>query len=124
MRLFLDAHVSGPRIGLALRALGYDVRAVDEERELDGLDDLDLLALATADQRILVTFNLKDFLPILRAWAERGQAHAGCILVASSLRHEDFGILIAGIRQALEAIPDHAAWSDRTHWLSRGSMKP
>ncbi len=119
MPLFLDAHVSGPRIGRALRAIGYDVRAVDEERELDGLDDADLFELAVADRRILVTFNVKDFLPILRAWAEQGRAHAGCILVASSLRHEDFGILIAGIRRILEAVPDQDAWVDRTDWLSK-----
>jgi hypothetical protein len=47
VRLFLDAHISGPRIAPALGEAGHDVRAADEERELDGLTDEDLLSIAT-----------------------------------------------------------------------------
>lgn len=121
MRLFLDAHISGRRIAHALRALGHDVRAADEERELDGLDDEPLLALATQEARILVTANLQDFLPILNAWAESGRQHAGCILVASSIRHEHFGTIIDGIRQALAHVPQPADWMDRAYWLSKST---
>jgi Domain of unknown function (DUF5615) len=40
---------------------GHEVRSVDEERELDGWDDEALLALATAEKRVLITFDVKDF---------------------------------------------------------------
>jgi Domain of unknown function (DUF5615) len=53
VRLFLDAHVSARRIATALREQ-HDVRAADEERELDGSDDERLLALATEQGRIMV----------------------------------------------------------------------
>jgi Domain of unknown function (DUF5615) len=60
VRLFLDAHVSARRIVRALREQ-HDIRAADEERELDGWEDEGLLALATEQGRIMVTFNVKDF---------------------------------------------------------------
>lgn len=60
VRLFLDAHVSARRIATALREQ-HDVRAADEERELDGSDDERLLALAAEQGRIMVTFNFQDF---------------------------------------------------------------
>ena len=61
MRLLLDAHVSGPRVGGPLAERGHDVRALDQEPELEGLEDEDVLALATEDERILVTHNVADF---------------------------------------------------------------
>ena len=36
MRLFLDAHVSGRVIARSLRESGHDVRAANEELQLDG----------------------------------------------------------------------------------------
>lgn len=120
MRLFLDAHISGRRIAQALRARGHDVRAADEERALDGLDDADLLVLAAEDERILITANVRDFLPILREWAEAGRSHAGCILIAGSIRQHQFGTIISGVADVLTAFPEQADWRDRVHWLARG----
>jgi hypothetical protein len=120
MRLFLDAHISGRRIARALRERGHDVRAADEERALDELDDDALLALATEEERILVTANARDFLPIITAWAEAGRSHAGCIIVARSIRQHQFGAIIAGVVEALNAVPEQEAWHDRVSWLGRG----
>jgi predicted nuclease of predicted toxin-antitoxin system len=61
LRLLLDAHVSGRRIGVALRARGHDVLAVNEERGLDGRPDEELMELASVQRRILVTFDVADF---------------------------------------------------------------
>jgi nucleoside-diphosphate-sugar epimerase len=46
LRLLLDAHVSGRAIGRELRDMGHDVLALDEHRELEGLDDPVVLDLA------------------------------------------------------------------------------
>lgn len=97
------------------------MRAADEEKDLEGLEDADLLVLASSEGRILVTFDVKDFVPILREWAEGGSKHEGCILVASSIRHEHFGAIVAGIETALEEVPEQKDWLDRTYWLSRVS---
>jgi len=81
LRLFLDAHLSGPRIAEALREAGHDVRAADEERELDGWEDEGLLELAAGEKRVMVTFDVKDFPDIARRWAEAGRAHAVLAIV-------------------------------------------
>ena len=81
MRLLLDAHVSGRRVGRALRARGHDVLALDSDPALAALSDDEFFALAQAERRIVVTRDVKDFVPLLRGAAEAGRPHAGCILV-------------------------------------------
>lgn len=110
MRLLLDAHVSGPRVGAPLRRGGHDVRALDQEPELEGLDDEDLLALATAEGRVLVTFNVADFPDILREWGASGRSHAGVILVYG-IGHGEFGLILRGIERRLAGL-GHGAWVD------------
>ena len=76
MRLLLDAHVSGPCIGRWLEAEGHDVRALDQDPMLEGMDDEEVLSAAAADERILVTHNTRDFPAILREWAAAQRPHA------------------------------------------------
>lgn len=118
MRILLDAHVSGRRIGDALRAEGHDVLALDEDAELGALPDADVLALAAADRRILVTFNHRHFAPLLRQWAEAGQTHDGCILVYG-LDHSEFGLILRGIRHLFHERPRQENWVDLADALTR-----
>lgn len=120
MRLFLDAHVSGRRVARSLRAAGHDVRAADEERELDGMSDDDLLALAAADTRIMVSFNVADFPRIVRRWAEEGRSHSGCAIVVG-IGHSQFGTIIRVIERALDARPDPKDWFDYTCFVARSN---
>jgi hypothetical protein len=118
VRLLLDAHVSGPNVGRRLEQKGHDVRALDQEPDLEGLDDDDVLALASAEQRILVTHNVADFPPILREWAAAQRAHAGVILVYG-IDHSEFALITGGIERWLELRPDPADWSDFPAILDR-----
>ncbi len=118
MRLFLDAHISGPRIARALRESGHDVRAADEERQLDGAVDEALLSLATAEGRIFVTFDVKDFPVIARRWAQAGREHAGCAIVVG-IRHGEFGAVLAAIGRQLEARAQQNAWTNYTTFVAR-----
>jgi hypothetical protein len=118
LRLLLDAHVSGPRIAAPLREGGHDVRSVDEERELDGWPDEGLLALATDEERILVTFDVKDFPDIARRWAEIGRRHAGLAIVVG-IDHGEFGEILRTLSDLLEERPDQTAWNDYTCFVSR-----
>ncbi len=119
MKLFLDAHISGRRVASALRRAGHDVRAADEERELDGLGDEELLALATAEGRVLVTFDVKDCPVIARRWAEAGRPHAGCAIVVG-IDHGEFGTIVAVLERALQGRPEQGEWRDLTLFLARG----
>jgi hypothetical protein len=118
VRLFLDAHISGPRIARALRGAGHDVWAADEERELDGLTDEDLLSIATVQELIFVTFDVKDFPVIARRWAEAGRVHAGCAVVVG-IDHGEFGAILDTIARGLTARPGQADWTDLTLFLAR-----
>jgi hypothetical protein len=118
MRLLLDAHVSGPSVGGPLGDRGHDVRALDQEPELEGLDDEEVLALASDDSRILVTHNVADFPGILREWAAGGRSHAGVILVYG-IRHGEFGLIVRGIERWLKARARQEEWADFAAVLSR-----
>jgi predicted nuclease of predicted toxin-antitoxin system len=111
LRLLLDAHVSGPRVGRRLRARGHDVSALDQEPVLEGLDDEEVLATAAAEQRILVTHNVRDFPVTLREWAAAQRSHAGVILVYG-IDHREFAVVVRGIERCLELYPDTAGWQD------------
>ena len=120
MRLLLDAHLSGPRIAEALRANGHDVRAADEERELDGWADETLLALAADEERVMVTFDVKDFPDIARRWAEAARSHAGCAIVVG-IDHSEFGTILRALEGLFEQRSDPRAWHDYTCFVSRPS---
>ena len=118
MRLLLDAHVSGPSVGGPLRDRGHDVRALDQGPEQEGLDDEDVLALATEDGRILVTHNIADFPEILREWAAGGRSHSGMILVYG-IGHSEFGLVLRGIERWVELRPQQEDWLDFPAILGR-----
>lgn len=118
MRILLDAHVSGRRIGDALRGEGHDVSALDEDAELGALADAEVLALAAAEGRILITFDQRHFAPLLREWAEAGRSHAGCILVYG-LDHSEFALILRGIRRLFDGRPRQEKWVDLADALTR-----
>jgi hypothetical protein len=122
VKLFLDAHISRRRIAIQLRERGHDVRAADEERELDGYSDEQLLSLAAAEERIFITFDVKDFSVISRRWAEAGRRHSGCAIMVG-MDHGEFGTIIGAIERELRARPNPADWIDRTLFVPRAPSK-
>ncbi len=118
MRLLLDAHVSGLSVGGPLSHDGHDVRALDQEPELEGLEDEEVLALASEDERILVTHNVADFPEIVREWGGAGHSHAGVILVYG-IEHSEFGLILRGIERRLELRLGQEDWVDFPAVLGR-----
>jgi Domain of unknown function (DUF5615) len=121
VRLLLDAHVSGPKVGRRLEENGHDVRALDQEPELEGLDDEEVLALAASERRILVTHNVADFPRILREWAAAQRAHAGAMLVYG-IDHSEFAVVASGIERWLRLRPAQSDWRDFPAVLGRESV--
>jgi len=118
LRFLLDAHISGPGVGRQLEAEGHDVRALDQEPALEGLEDEDVLALASQEERILVTQDVHDFPAILREWAAAQRSHAGTILIYG-IDHSEFELIIRGIQRRLELYPEPASWIDLTAVIDR-----
>lgn len=116
MRLLLDAHVSSRRVGRALRDGGHDVLALDEDIALSAVADEEVLRLAAAEDRVVVTYNISDFIRIARRWAEADRHHAGLILVTSS--HSDYGTVLRGVAALMTDHAEQADWSDRVVFLA------
>jgi nucleoside-diphosphate-sugar epimerase len=118
VRVLLDAHVSGRRIGAALREREHDVLAVDEQRDLDGASDEELIELANVEERILVTFDVADFPRICREWLEAGRSHHGCAVVVG-IRQSEFGAIVRALESTFERRPDPREWLDYQAFVSR-----
>ncbi|MFZ0170932.1 MAG: DUF5615 family PIN-like protein [Acidimicrobiales bacterium] len=119
MRLLLDAHHS-PRAAEQLRQDGYDALAAAEDARLAALPDEDLLRAATADDRALVTENVKDFDRIVRIWASTGERHRGVIFTSPRRFHRARSSyprdLVLALENLLAEPPDEQ--QDWVHWLS------
>ncbi len=98
--LLLDADVP-PALADALRKLRYDVLAASGDPALGSLSDSDLLAEATRQGRVVVTFNVVDFVVLTQELARADRAHAGVILIHSrTFKRSDVG----GIARHLDAL--------------------
>ena len=104
--VLLDADVP-PALAEALRARGHDVVAASGSTVLESLSDADLLAEAMRQGRVLLTFNVVDFVALTRDLAHTGRSHAGVILVhARTFRRSDIGGLAEGADALLRSLDD------------------
>ena len=78
IKLLLDEHIW---VGLAeaLTQRGYNVVHLNQTQQR-GIDDEPLLAFAAAQERAVLTYNVRHFVPLVRLYYETEQAHAGVIL--------------------------------------------
>ncbi len=118
VRLLLDAHVSGWRVGRPLADDGHEILAVDRDRTLEGRSDEDLLLLAAHARRVLITFDAGDFTVLARQWAAEGRSHAGLVLIVGIVTSE-LGSILRLLRELLAERPDQEDWVDRILFLSR-----
>jgi hypothetical protein len=118
VRVLLDVHVSSRHVGRSLARAGHDILALDQDETLSRLADEEVLALAVEQERIVITHNVRHFVPIVRSWAEARRNHHGLILV--TLAHTDYGAILRRLEQAFAARPDQDEWIDRVEFLGRG----
>lgn len=105
-------------VGKALEEDGHDVYALDSVKELEGTKDPEVLELAISEGRVLVTANVSDFMALITGLGNTERSHSGCILVPGSIKHEEFGTIISGIRDALEDTSQED-WIDRVEWIRK-----
>jgi len=98
--LLLDEMFS-PQIADRLCKRGHDVLAVAAQPELVGQPDEQILAQASAQDRCLLTENVRDFEILRSAWARDGKVHAG-LLYTSRQRFPRERRMIAKIVTALD----------------------
>lgn len=110
-RLHLDADASSKALYAALLARGHDVtRTPNDWIPRDASDIMQLLG-ATANGRILFTFNIRDFMVL----AERYPHHGGIVLAAQSKW------ILADLVNALDRMLSETGageWEGQLRWLN------
>jgi len=108
-RLHLDADTSVKALHTALVARGHDVtRTPTAWMTLDASDEDQLLG-ATAQGRVIFTFNIRDFLTLARTYPR----HAGIILAAQA--SWSLTDLIAALDRLLTETED-TDWVGQVRW--------
>jgi hypothetical protein len=107
LRLLLDEMLS-PAIARKLRARGHDVQAIQEHPEWCSYDDPQVLDLARAERRALVTDNLVDMRPLhYEAIAPGGLGDYGMIFIPGGRPRTrgNTGEIVAALEQKLVIHP-------------------
>ena len=79
IRLYVDENAMDQDLVPALRARGVDVLTALDARMIERTDE-EHLDDATAQGRVLYSFNVRDFYHLHTAYLAEGKAHAGIIL--------------------------------------------
>ena len=104
MKLYLDENLS-PRVAELLRSRRIDaVSAIDVGHA--GLADRRQLGYASAEGRVLVTTDVKDFTVLAKAAVAANAEHHGIILIPPSFSTDEFGPIAAAIAAIVRRYPD------------------
>lgn len=106
-----------PRIAALLRQAGFDVVAVAERDDLAGSSDRAVLDVAAAEERAVITNNVKDFRPLAAERLAQGRSHAGLILLPSKRTRTRAAVatLASAVEKVLRDHPAGLAGSER--WI-------
>ena len=119
MKLLLDEMLS-PAIARELRARGHYVEPVAGNPDREALSDPEVLALARAEHRAIVTNNLRDYRPLHHeAITPGGAGHFGMIFMPGGYRRTraDTGRIIAALEEILNRSPGEEDLADGEAWL-------
>jgi predicted nuclease of predicted toxin-antitoxin system len=123
VKLLLDEMLS-PVIARELRARGYDVQAVAGHPEREALPDPEVLALARAERRAIVTNNVRDFrLLHVEAVMPGGPGHFGMIFMSGHYRRtkSDIGRIIAALEAKIAQYPGDEGLANAEEWPAVGA---
>lgn len=98
IKLYLDEDTISRALIRALRARGVDI-VTAQEAELMGVPDGEQLAYATAQRRVVFTFNTRDYAVLHTEYLSKQQAHAG-IIVSDQVQ---VGLLVRRLLKLLDA---------------------
>ena len=119
MKLLLDEMLSAV-IARELLARGHDVQSVAGHPERESLSDPEVLALARAQQRAVVTNNVRDFRPLhVEAILPGGPGHYGMIFMPGNYRRtkSDSGRSRAALEVKLKQYPGDEDLANAEDWL-------
>jgi len=119
VKLLLDEMLS-PVIARELRERGHDVESIAGNPGREAMSDTDVLALARAEHRAIVTNNLRDYRPLHNeAIVPGGDGHFGMIFMPGTYRRTkaDIGRIIAALEAILAHHPGENDLANGEAWL-------
>jgi len=119
LKLLLDEMLSAV-IAEQLRARGHDVEAINRHPQREGLSDSEVLDVARAEHRAVVTNNLVDFRVLHHeAITPGGPGHYGLVFMAGNYRRTkaDIGRIVTALEAKLEEFPGQPGLADGETWL-------
>jgi hypothetical protein len=119
VKLLLDEMLS-PTIARELTARGHDVQSVAGHPGRDALSDPEVLALARAERRAVVTNNVRDFRPLhAEAVMPGGAGHHGMIFMPGNYRRtkDDIGRIVAALEAKIKQYPGDDGLANAEDWL-------
>jgi uncharacterized protein with PIN domain len=90
-RLYIDADIT-PVLARLLRESGFDTVSCHEIGAADASDDWHIQR-ATAERRVLITFNVKDFRGIARRLAQAEVHHTGIMASHHQYTLDEIGVM-------------------------------
>lgn len=104
-RIYVDECIS-PTVAEGLTEAGFDAISAREADLLERSDRRQLV-FATDTNRVLVTYNVGDFVRLHEEWQRRGKRHSGIIMVPEKT-YRDIGRLLRNLRFTLrESRPEN-----------------
>lgn len=119
MRYLLDEDLSN-EIAVHGRRLGLDIISVTEA-DRTGIADDEQLAYAADQGRCLVTRNIGDFMALSELFQQRGDPHAGVLLVPWRVRRSEAAAFAAGLSR-YDGVHPAGLVPHEVRWLSRNEM--
>jgi predicted nuclease of predicted toxin-antitoxin system len=119
MKLLLDEMLA-PTIARELRARGHDAEAIAGHPDREALPDPQVMVLARAEHRAVVTNNLRDYRPLHNdAITPGGPGHFGVIFMPGTYRrtNNDTGRIIAALEAILQRYPGEDDLANGGDWL-------
>jgi predicted nuclease of predicted toxin-antitoxin system len=119
VKLLLDEMLS-PIIARELTARGHDVQSVAGHPDREALSDPEVLALARAGHRAVVTNNVRDFRPLhAEAVMPGGPGHYGMIFMPGNYRRtkDDSGRIVAALEARIKQYPGDDGLANAEDWL-------
>lgn len=121
-RLLVDEHIN-PVVAAQLRRKGYDVISVHEGEKVSQPDH-EVLELAVAQRRAIVTYNIVDFEALAAQWFGRGLSHSGIVLVhEKTIPQRSVGRLVRALAALADRFPGPRALDDQVIFLTREARR-
>ncbi len=97
-----------PEIAVQLRRRGWDVESIQgDHRDLLGQDDITVLKRAKEMGRVLVTDNVRHFVPLHEWYVAQHEVHAGLLLTHPRTyprSKRTVGLWVEGLEQTLKSL--------------------